>query len=140
MPTVFRRRKNQTFYSSGTHFLSKNKDFDNDNSLRMTQPAWPALKGEGGIWARERACGPRVVSRPNSLSLPFHRRPRRLRMTEQGDISPCYITKPGSLEPLNIFILITFHYIYRTSMLSFGGCLQETKPILRYFLDECLNV
>ena len=43
-------------YSSGTHFLSKNKDFDNGNSLRMT---------------------------------------------EQEDISPCYITKRGNLEPLN---------------------------------------
>ena len=30
-------------------------------------------------------------------------------------------------------------YIYRTSMLSFGGFLQEPKPILRYVLDECLN-
>ena len=43
-------------YSSGTHFLSQNKDFDNGNSLRMT---------------------------------------------EQEDISPCYITKRGNLEPLN---------------------------------------
>ena len=25
-------------------------------------------------------------------------------------------------------------------MLSFGGCLQKPKPILRYVLDECLNV
>ena len=25
-------------------------------------------------------------------------------------------------------------------MLSFGGCLKEPKPILRYALDECLNV
>ena len=25
-------------------------------------------------------------------------------------------------------------------MLSFWGCLQEPKPILRYVLDECLNV
>ena len=25
-------------------------------------------------------------------------------------------------------------------MLSFGGCLQESKLILRYVLDECLNV
>ena len=25
-------------------------------------------------------------------------------------------------------------------MLSFGGALQEAKPILRYVLDECLNV
>ena len=25
-------------------------------------------------------------------------------------------------------------------MLSFGGCLQEPKPILRYVSDECLNV
>ena len=25
-------------------------------------------------------------------------------------------------------------------MLSFGGCLQEPKPILRHVSDECLNV
>ena len=25
-------------------------------------------------------------------------------------------------------------------MLSFGGCLQEPKPILSYVLDECLDV
>ena len=25
-------------------------------------------------------------------------------------------------------------------MLSFGGCLKETEPILIYALDECLNV
>ena len=25
-------------------------------------------------------------------------------------------------------------------MLSFGGCLKEPQPILRYALDECLNV
>ena len=25
-------------------------------------------------------------------------------------------------------------------MFSFGGCLQEPKPILSYVLDECLNV
>ena len=24
-------------------------------------------------------------------------------------------------------------------MLSFGGCLSEPKPILRYALDECLS-
>ena len=29
---------------------------------------------------------------------------------------------------------------YRTSTLSFGGCLLEPKPILRYVLDKCLNV
>ena len=37
MPTVFWRIKNQMCYSSGTHFLSKNKDFGNGNSLRMTE-------------------------------------------------------------------------------------------------------
>ena len=30
-------------------------------------------------------------------------------MTEQEDISPCYITKRGNLE----VILLTLHYIYR---------------------------
>ena len=25
-------------------------------------------------------------------------------------------------------------------MLSFWGCLQEPEPILRYVLDECLNM
>ena len=25
-------------------------------------------------------------------------------------------------------------------MLSFGGCLKEPEPVLRYALDECLNV
>ena len=36
-------------------------------------------------------------------------------------------------------ILVTIYYIYRTSMLSFEGCLQEPKPILKYALVECLN-
>ena len=54
MPTGIWRRKIQTPWSSGTHFLTKNKNFDNGNSLRMT---------------------------------------------EQEDILPCYITKRGNLEP-----------------------------------------
>ena len=33
-----------------------------------------------------------------------------------------------------------YYYIYSTSMLSFGDCLQEPKPILRYALVEYLNV
>ena len=33
----FWRRKNQTRWYSGTHFLSKNKDFNNGNSLRMRE-------------------------------------------------------------------------------------------------------
>ena len=57
-------------------------------------------------------------------------------MTEQEDILSCYFTKP-----LNKFdILVTIYYIYWTSMLSFGRCLQEPKPILRYALVECLDV
>ena len=87
----FEEEKNQTFYSSGTHFLSKNKDFDNVACVAGVKRGM----GKGEFFA----C---VVSSPNSLSLPFQRQPRRLRMTEQKDISPCYITKPGSLEPLNI--------------------------------------
>ena len=47
----------------------------------------------------------------------------------------------GNLEPLNKFnIFVKIYYIYRTSMLSFGGCLQESKPILRFALVECLDV
>ena len=30
-------------------------------------PAWPALKGEGGIWARERACGASEGERKGAL-------------------------------------------------------------------------
>ena len=56
MPTVFWKRKNQAHYSSGTHFVPKNKEFDNGDSLKMT---------------------------------------------EQEDISPCYITKRRNLKPLN---------------------------------------
>ena len=37
MQTVFWRRRNQKRQSSGTHFLSKNKYFDNGDSLRMTE-------------------------------------------------------------------------------------------------------
>ena len=37
MQTVFWRRKNQKRQSSGTHFWSKNKYFDNGDSLRMTE-------------------------------------------------------------------------------------------------------
>ena len=47
----------------------------------------------------------------------------------------------GNLEPrVKQVTLLTLHYVYRTSILSFGGCLQEPKPILRYVLDKCLNV
>ena len=60
-------------------------------------------------------------------------------MGEQEDISSCYFTS-RKLGAVKYVILVTLHYIYRTSMLSFGGCLQEPKPILRYVLDECLNV
>ena len=74
---------------SGTHFLSKNKDFNNGNSLRIT---------------------------------------------EKEDIASCYFT----IEETKFFF-VTPHYIYRTSMFSFGGCFQEPLPILRYVLDKCLN-
>ena len=56
-------------------------------------------------------------------------------MREQGDISSCYFTIEGTWV-----ILVTLHYIDRTSMLSFGDCLEEPKPIPRYVLDECPNV
>ena len=54
-------------------------------------------------------------------------------MREQEDISFYYFT----IEEVT---LVTLYYIYLTSMLSFGGCLQEPKLILRCALDECLNV
>ena len=63
-----------------------------------------------------------------------------LRMTEQVDISSCYFTIEETVEPLNKLFWSRFTFFYRTSMLSFGGCLKEPKPIPRYTLDECLNV
>ena len=61
-------------------------------------------------------------------------------MTEKEDVSPCYFKKQGNLEPFKYVSLVTFHYFSHTSILSFGGCLQEPKPILRYVLYEFLNV
>ena len=60
-------------------------------------------------------------------------------MTEHEDISHVSL-RSGKLGAVKEVILVTLYYIYRTSMLSFGGCLREPKPILRYTLDECLNV
>ena len=60
-------------------------------------------------------------------------------MTEQGDISSCYFTIEETWSH-QMSYLVTLDNFYRTSMLSFGGCLKEPKPILRYALDECLNV
>ena len=90
-----RRRKKANALEFWYSILSKNKDFNNGNSLRIT---------------------------------------------EQEDISPYYFSNRGSFAALKYVILVTFHKIYRTSKLSFGGCLQESKPTLRYVLDECLNV
>ena len=51
------------------------------------------------------------------------------------------IRKKKKIKRASILVLtlVTLHYIYRTSILSFGGCLQEPKSILRYALDKCLN-
>ena len=63
-----------------------------------------------------------------------------LRMTEQEDISSCYFTIEETWSRYISYVAHASLYIYRTSILSFGGCLQEPKPILRYVLDKCLNV
>ena len=45
-----------------------------------------------------------------------------------------------NLVAVKYVVFVTLHYIYRTSMLSFGDCFREPKPILRCVLVECLNV
>ena len=60
-------------------------------------------------------------------------------MTEQEDISFVSL-RSRKLGAVKYVILVTLHYIYRTSILSFGGCIQDPKPILRFVLDKCLNV